>query len=104
MGNLALQQQRPVRVEQTQLMEAAAPVDAGERMPAGGLVTARCMVNSLESPVTAVTAGLVGTSSRRSNALLPLADAKPATAPGERVCVWTSQAARLNRSCPGRCR
>jgi hypothetical protein len=48
-------------------------------------------------------AGLVGTSSRRSMALLPLADAKPATAPGGWVCVWTSKVTRLHRSCPGRC-
>ncbi len=31
-------------------------------------------------------------------ALLPLADVKPATTPTRQVCIWTSKVARLHRS------
>jgi hypothetical protein len=47
-------------------------------------------------------AGFVGTSSQHSLVLLPLASPEPATAPGGRVCAWTSKVTRLDRSYPGR--
>jgi hypothetical protein len=99
MLHLALLQHLVVFVDQADLVKRAAPVDTGNTWPAGsegGLdVTMWTNDGSFEDLAPAARPASsephLGAPSL-GWALLPLADSKPATVAGERVCIGTSKA------------